>query len=115
MTQLKSLKIDVLALFAGHCLLSYYDPSSIWRMVFNFGKALQHIDQYREEASLESAGLTLQRDFIRIKNRSQWLLLEMKQPTLTLIKNFSAPINSDYGDMMDIECSPKKFSEDQKV
>ena len=65
---------------------------------------------------MERTGLTLQRDFIRIKNRTQWLLLEMKQPTLTLIKNFSAPINSDYGDMMDdVECSPRKFSEDQKV
>jgi hypothetical protein len=43
-------------------------------------------------------------------------LLEMKQPTLTIIKNFHTnSILEDEDVMDDIDCSPRKFSEDQKL
>jgi hypothetical protein len=54
------------------------------------------IDLKRESAQLDNCnenylnqkGLKRQRDYIRLKNKSRWLLLDMKQPILTVIKQF---------------------------
>jgi hypothetical protein len=50
------MKVDILSLFAEHCSFFYYDPSSIWRMVFDFRKSLDIIDQYEETFYLASSG-----------------------------------------------------------
>ena len=40
MSALKSKRVDVLSLFAELGTFFYYDPSSIWRLDFNFKEAL---------------------------------------------------------------------------
>lgn len=113
MAALKAKKIDVLTLFAERSTLFYYDPSSIWRLSFDFKQALENLKE--DEFSLEEAGRQTQREYLRLKNKQRWLLLEMQQPTLTVIKNFKSFATDLDGDLDmadDMMFSPKKFCED---
>lgn len=122
MCQLKAQKVDILNLFAENNTIFYYDPSTIWRMSFNFKHALENLNNYHEEVFLPSNGRTIQREHIRVKNKQKWLVLEMKQPTLTVIKNFSGSggcsatghkASFDDNDMdVDIEYSPRVYEEE---
>lgn len=63
---------------------------------------------------LSATNRIAQRDIIRIKNKHKWLILEMKQPTLTVIKNFESNNNNEL--MSDTnDFSPRKFTDEQKV
>lgn len=84
-------------------------------MNLNFREALDKLNpEYDSDYFLDLNGRKTQRDLIRIKNKQRWLILEMQQPTLTIFKNFDQCIFPDEDDD-NIECSPKAFSEDQKL
>ena len=56
-----------------------------------------------DENFLASKGLKRQRDYIRVKSKSRWLLLEMKQPILTVIKQFKNKSTMSLDDSFDNE------------
>ena len=56
-----------------------------------------------DENFLVSKGLKRQRDYIRVKSKSRWLLLEMKQPILTVIKQFKNKSTMSLDDSFDNE------------
>ncbi|CDW77078.1 UNKNOWN [Stylonychia lemnae] len=116
MSSLKIMKVDILKLFAQESSLFYYDPSSIWSMQYDFKKGLDKLEGVKDSDDLlASTDRVAQRDLIRIKNKSKWLILEMQQPTLTVIKNFESALSADmFGDKY-VEVSPKKFLDEQKI
>eukprot|EP00347_Sterkiella_histriomuscorum_P008018 403346684 len=115
MSKLKAMKVDILKLFAEKSSLFYYDPSSLWSMSFDFKKELETLSpDCDSEFFLNQNGRKTQRDNIRIKNRQNWLILEMIQPTLTVYKNFESGISFDAFDDK-AELSPKTCSDEQKL
>lgn len=73
----------------------YSEPSSLWTLHYDFSKALpnergvgglsrdMHSDYF-----LGLNGKEVQREVMRVKVKSKWLVLEMKMPTLTMFSNF---------------------------
>jgi hypothetical protein len=69
----------------------------MWRMDIDFSKAEKSILSQADgdEFYLASSGKTVQRESLRIKNKTKWLLLEMKTPSLTIIRNFQDKLDQD--------------------
>lgn len=62
-------------------------------MKMNFRTELRELKD-NEDNYLANSNRTSQREFIRLKSKNKWLLVEMMQPTLTVIKNFKkSPIS----------------------
>ena len=68
----------------------------------NFKRQQTSIEEC-DENFLASKGLKRQRDYIRVKSKSRWLLLEMKQPILTVIKQFKNKSTMSLDDSFDNE------------
>lgn len=82
----------------------------------NFKKSLEEVVYNKNRSSdycLKNQIRIKERDYIRIKNRAKWMVLEMRKPTITIIKNFKDLKDSQYSD---IHYSPSPFQdEDQKL
>ena len=78
----------------------------------NFKRQQTSIEEC-DENFLASKGLKRQRDYIRVKSKSRWLLLEMKQPILTVIKQFKNKSTMSLDDSFDNE--PEFVSNKEKT
>lgn len=67
MAQYKEEGIDILRLFGEDSIIYYYDPSSMWRMTFDFKKRYDEI-KGRPDKLLSDSNLEAQRSLLRIKN-----------------------------------------------
>ena len=97
MTELKAQRVDILKLMAEQSQLFYYEPSSMWTLNYDFRKAVPGergagglSRETNSDYFLGLNGKEVQREVIRLKVKSKWLVLEMKMPTLTVITNFDA-------------------------
>lgn len=95
---MREAKVDILKCFGEDSTLYYNDPANMWRMTADFEKILANSKE-NEERLLKASNLDAQRQLLRIKLETDWLVLEMIQPFVKIFKHEKVPSEQEEEDV----------------